>query len=357
MNWFKAPPADVPAPQVLPTWIRKKTCPHCRAVVKDRPIEIWAIKEMVANLVKSGLAQGFYSPSQDNASGPADADPWAGIFRPERGNQAVFPGGAYPAPVAHLMGQRDEEDGVYRCIDCFHEIMDGVCTECGRVYPGHDPDLGSEYDDDDDSIQDIWRDEAEHAWTEDDLMAMLPYDIFQPLFRAYNVFPNGHIISDAGGDTEIESAGGDTEIESVGGDTEIESNGEVGPRSWRRRLPPAVHIEDSDEEDEEGYESSFIDDGEAGPEHRDSGLLDYDGREATIALSDDDDDEVQFVARRRGPTRGRGPIIVESDEEEDVDLDAAGYSSSHDGVSSDEEHNRRTMRVREQHVDYESDEE
>jgi len=28
----------------------------------------------------------------------------------------------------------DEEDAVYRCEDCMHEIWNGICTACGRIY-------------------------------------------------------------------------------------------------------------------------------------------------------------------------------------------------------------------------------
>ncbi|RPD61548.1 hypothetical protein L226DRAFT_612414 [Lentinus tigrinus ALCF2SS1-7] len=340
VNWFKAPPADVPANQVLPVWLRKKTCPHCRAVVKDRPIEIWAIKEMVANLVKSGLAQGFYSPAEEAANDAINVDPWTGIFRPERGDGPY----AHGAPVAHLMGQHDDEDGVYRCIDCFHEIMDGVCSDCGRVYPGHDPDLefGSDYDDDD-SVHDPWRDEAQAVWAGDNQLAF--FDIMPHPF-----FPLQHLNPFQDDDSVDWDAGGDTEIE---------SDGEAAQGNWRRRLPEVAHIDELDNEegaDEDGYESSFIDDGDAGPVRRNSGSPARGDREATIELSDDEDeDEVQFIGRRRGPARGRGPIIIESDEEEDVDVGGGG--AGHDfGHGSDEEHNHRLMSDRE-HTEYGSDEE
>ncbi|TFY51852.1 hypothetical protein EVJ58_g10342, partial [Rhodofomes roseus] len=45
--WFQAPPADAHPHDVLPVLLRKKTCPHCRTVVRERPIEVWAVKDMV----------------------------------------------------------------------------------------------------------------------------------------------------------------------------------------------------------------------------------------------------------------------------------------------------------------------
>ncbi|RDX42861.1 hypothetical protein OH76DRAFT_1410731 [Lentinus brumalis] len=363
VNWFKAPPADVPANQVLPTWLRKKTCPHCRAVVKDRPLEIWAIKEMVANLVKSGLAQGFYSPAEEPAAGAANADPWTGIFRPEPGNQHAFPDGAYPAPVAHLLGQRDDEDGVYRCIDCFHEIAAGSCSHCGRVYPGHDPEHDLDYDDDDDSVHDLWRDEAEHVWgghqalNLDDRFAF--FDIMpHPFAPAFH--PRVVLSDDEDGSFDWDA----------GGDTEIESDGEAAQVNWRRRLPQAGHIEELDDDDEgdgeneDGYESSFIDDGEAAVPPaplplRNSRSPPHLDREATIELSDDDDDEVQFIGRRRNLGRGRGPIVVDSDEDDEditIEVHVDGYAHEHDGGASDEDRSYRSMSDH-GHVEYGSDEE
>lgn len=45
-------------------------------------------------------------------------------------------------------GLYDEEDGVYRCMDCLHEIWGSVCSGCHRVYQGH-AESGDSDDDDD----------------------------------------------------------------------------------------------------------------------------------------------------------------------------------------------------------------
>lgn len=50
-----------------------------------------------------------------------------------------------------------EDGGIYRCFDCMHEIWDGVCTSCGRLYPGHQPNP----DDDD----------TNHDWVDDEPIA------------------------------------------------------------------------------------------------------------------------------------------------------------------------------------------
>jgi len=174
---------------------RRKTCPICRAVVQDRPIEMWGIKSMVAALVRSELTDlpapaaevdpPIAAAGQSANNGRDNNDPWRNVFRrvgarnnfgaymydhmlpvPPPVNQA--PGGAGPnggeADRAQ-MGWFDMEDGgIYRCIDCYHEIWEGVCTSCNRRYPGHnfldDDDVefdGSDDDDEDDGYDGHFR--------------------------------------------------------------------------------------------------------------------------------------------------------------------------------------------------------
>ncbi|GBE83561.1 hypothetical protein SCP_0506160 [Sparassis crispa] len=222
--WFKAPPPDARPQDVLPTWLRKKTCPHCRAVVKERPIGVWTVKDMVAALVKSGLAAAAFPPSPAPDAEVPTADPWEGIFRREPGasgnHRQVFPGPP-PALFQQMLGLHDVEDGgIYRCIDCNHEIWDGVCSSCGRVYPGH-----GGGDDEDDYPEDYELEEAELAG----LMFGGPYNILN------------HLHGDGSGD-EGDSDGSLGAVNFGDGNTELNGS--------------------DDEDSEEDYESSFIDDDE-----------------------------------------------------------------------------------------------
>lgn len=120
---------------------RKKTCPHCRAVVHGRPIEAWNIKDMVATVVRSGLGQDFYQSADVNfkvdaptSSETPPQDPWANVFPPSLLHPGILPPEASPV----VFGMYDAEDQVYRCLDCMHEIWEGSCSQCGRVYNGHD---------------------------------------------------------------------------------------------------------------------------------------------------------------------------------------------------------------------------
>ncbi|THH20450.1 hypothetical protein EW146_g909 [Bondarzewia mesenterica] len=147
-TWFTTPPADAPQPPPSPLW-QKKTCPHCRAQVFERPAEVWSIKDMVSAVAKSGLAVGCAAAPPENSLPPeAVHDPWHNIFRKPR------PAGAEGVHLPHLqdmigggagdVGMYDHEDGVYRCIDCMHEIWQGTCSECGREYEGHQSDWDDE---------------------------------------------------------------------------------------------------------------------------------------------------------------------------------------------------------------------
>lgn len=159
VQWFNAPPPDNrPAP---PTTLRKKTCPHCRAVIRNRPIEIWGFKNIVQSVSKSNLANDHPAPVSDTPENQnSNADPWADIFpKISQGGQRLYPwleeGNANNPARGEDVGMLDMEDGgIYRCLTCMHEIWNGVCTGCGCEYPGHrhhddedDVDLGYLIDD------------------------------------------------------------------------------------------------------------------------------------------------------------------------------------------------------------------
>lgn len=58
--------------------------------------------------------------------------------------------GEHPADP-NDMGMRDMQDGgIYRCWDCMHELWGRICSGCGRVYTGHQPEDEDEDNSDDD---------------------------------------------------------------------------------------------------------------------------------------------------------------------------------------------------------------
>ncbi|EPQ51850.1 hypothetical protein GLOTRDRAFT_123011 [Gloeophyllum trabeum ATCC 11539] len=261
VRWFKGEGGENERPAIF----KAKNCPHCRAPVREKPALVWSIKEMVSMVVKSGLVEGFTSlpedlpPRAEAAVGPRrgrQPDPWDGIFRSSINfghgmpalphiAQMFQPLGANGLPIAAIplpqnpvtMGIRDEEDGgIYRCNDCLHEIADGACTYCGRVYPGHahHPHAHLHYDaegyGDFDDFDDGSDGESVFGWGEAAPLGWLPVGL----------------------DSSDEHSQADDD--------------EGPPRRYGLRA-----IEDGDgdgdggDDDDESYESSFIDDDDAPP--------------------------------------------------------------------------------------------
>lgn len=317
-------------------------------MIVERPVEVWGVKGMVSSVVRSGLVElpappPAVSTSDDSTHGPNAADPWHNIFR--RVNSRRYQNLYLPEPPADgerggqaEMGMYDVEDGgIYRCIDCMHEIWSGTCTGCQRVYPGHQHD-----DDGDDGEPDR------------SLNRRMVRDFFSMISRTSH-FDDGE--SDDDEDISLGVFGEDDEDED-----DIEEADDIlsASHSILRRLngvppmhaplQPAIYhngmayadftaefTEDEEEagiarieeegEDEEGYESSFIDDdGGAGASGR--ARLGY--MRDIIELEDGSSSDEEIVRRPRHPSRtaprrriaSSDPIIAGEGEDGDGD-DAA----------------------------------
>ncbi|KAF9494342.1 hypothetical protein BDN71DRAFT_996608 [Pleurotus eryngii] len=370
---------------------RPKTCPHCRARILSRPVEVYGVKAMVNTLAHSGLVSGFSgSPDDDGNVNRSEAntlgdgassspnertnkDPWAGIFPPVhsahgRGLLSALPdlpfynGGRWPRPHVTLdngttnegdqhgvpsvpvetldtHGFHDREDGVYRCVACMHEIWDGVCSNeaCGRTYAGHDIDDESDQDHwlggvdvDDDSeseegnriFNDILRaqlgldDDADEdslyaGFTEgerdrvgppDGAVARFgqpPSDAEHPQYRI------GYRVGRDDGYNEGYDEGFEEGL--------VEGRYEGGGRS-RVRIPL---IEEDEEED--GYEGSFIDDGDDDA----GGMALPLGARLSPWIDEDidiDDDPGSDQIRRLTSSR-RNVLVSDEEDEEDGEED------------------------------------
>lgn len=263
VSWFKAPPPDDRA-ALPPVTLRKKTCPHCRAVVKDRPVQIWGIKSIVSNFSKGGLLQGtFVTPDEPAPNANDNTDPWNGIF-PKIGHRHD-----YWDEAMEGAGIEDHEDGVYRCYDCMHEIWNGLCSNCGRVYPHG-------YDDLD------WG--ADIAMDNEEFAEEYRWGVHQILGNARNIAAGQPV------DPVIWRADGSR------------------ARGRDRRRSESLS-------GEEGYESSFIDDEVDVGIHRG-----HRQRAPVVIITSDSEGENRSPRRRRSPVR-RGtrssrlnPIEVSDDE-------------------------------------------
>ncbi|KAH0831187.1 hypothetical protein J3R83DRAFT_13764 [Lanmaoa asiatica] len=269
VNWFTAPlPDNRPAP---PAIMRKKTCLHCRAVVHERPVEVWGVKGIAQAMGKSGLLPNQLPALIEASEGlDANADPWKGIFPKSgaaghRGFPWFFPDAdidddnihiADIAPRGEDIGMLDMEDGgIYRCLDCMHEILDGVCSSCGRVYPGHRPE-GDGEDDEGDPVgwleDQIGAEEVDVAddpgWMgledgkADDGDDIDDWRPFSPRRRQFHMFrgPFGFL-----GTIHVDE------------EDDKEDDDDMYGRVDDLRAP-----DEGEESGDEGYESSFIDDDE-----------------------------------------------------------------------------------------------
>ncbi|KAF8910648.1 hypothetical protein CPB84DRAFT_1764263 [Gymnopilus junonius] len=310
---------------------RRKKCPVCRAVVIDRPIEMWGIKGMVVTLVRSGLAD---LPVAVEPSTPAEeggnTDPWRNIFR-KSGPGHRF-GGVFDAlfgpPVnppeqgegdRERMGWYDAEDGgIYRCIACYHEIWDGICTACRRRYPGHG---GHSDDEDEDEDEPDWGDVRGHFWSRPD------------------IFGESDDLEDDEDDDDDDDGLPDLHLHPY-----LRRNPFTGLYPGHplaaHGLIEEVGDEDDDEENEENsdYEGSFIDDGNGdhGEENDDDDddeldILDTSSRvlppprnQHRQVLFDDDGEEEDpgLVARQlgRGARSGSRNLILDSESEGSIEF-------------------------------------
>ncbi|KIP09944.1 hypothetical protein PHLGIDRAFT_11632 [Phlebiopsis gigantea 11061_1 CR5-6] len=310
-NVVPAPPPPPPPPP--PVIRRKKTCPHCRAVVRDKPAEVWSMKDMVSAVVRSGLADPESVPldlreGAEPSSDASTADPWKDIFRHREADLAPF---ASLAMREH-MGIRDEEDGgVYRCVDCTHEIWDGACSSCGRVYLGHRLDFDSDSQDDD----------LDHLWMQSDLDDEDDIDrinLFRHLVDAEHLGELGLGPHDLDDDEDDDEDDGDEDELGGGGEPHVH----LPQIQWLGNIPveEGSHHEESSSEhgegiesgsdSEEGYESSFIDDDNDG----DNDLIEIPG---PPSFAQRPPSPPLAPPLRRSGRRHPPVIVVSSDEEDD----------------------------------------
>jgi hypothetical protein len=254
---------------------------------------------------------------------PGD-DPWKGVFSP--GGDGELTTGFYDG----------EDGGVWRCLDDMHEILNGVCTSCGRVYR-----VPNEPNGDDLDLDGLERLQA----------------INNMLFDGHNLWRHLSDLSDEGEDDDDMAR---THIPMFGlaqrqrlprarllhgmpfHDDEDEDEMDTDDDGWRERLRSwvagprrrptledddmEVRSDDEDEEDEEedgSYEGSFIDDGadEGGDDqgqNRSSNTRPQNTALPTVNLRTDSDlDEPDWnrAARRLG---ARARAVVLSDVEADL---------------------------------------
>ena len=287
-----------------------KACPVCRTVVKEPPIEAWGLKDIISHLFthRGNVAKDLY-PSYVEPTEPetvlGTAEVWKGIFRTSVANRGA-PAGAANGAEGEPEGARgffDEEDNVYRCTDCYHEIWGGACTSCGRAYPG----IGHDEEDAEDDGS-VWMDD--HSFDDE-------------------VFDGGIIgrarHDDPADDDDVVDLDG---IIGVLGQARrfIRDNGPGPRRPQQRQNAGDGHVpgnyesdegEEIEHEGDQGYESSFIDDDDVHPmeEYHSADEDEVDGHEADENRSmdeDEEDDGALSEDSQRRARRNNAPRIPEA---------------------------------------------
>lgn len=274
---------------------KEKTCPHCRAVVSEAPVESWAVKDTVGHLfsrfdvIAKQLYPGHERPAGGSTVPGPSAEAWNGVFKPapkkrnglairlradENNAEGAEERNGVEGEGENALGFWDEEDDVWRCSECLHEIWEGTCSECGRQYIGHANTADG----------DGW-------FTEDEVAGGLWFD---------------HGLD---GDWHDEDANiGDDRFEDPDDDDDHENDMGVLARMFGRRPQFTANPRD----DDAGYESSFIDD-EDDETQNEQRAHDDDDDEYHSAEDDDDahadhsgDDRSHLDrARRSMDARGR----------------------------------------------------
>lgn len=296
---------------------KEKTCPHCRAIVSEAPVESWAVKDTVGHLFSrfDTIARQMYPGHERPTSGPtvagSNVEAWNGVFKAASKKRDGLASRSIPYPDAAEgvenrveaenegegeLGFWDEEDQVFRCTECLHEIFEGVCSDCGRQYAGHaNEEDGGGWFTEDEVAGGLWFDRGlDGDWHDED--PDLGDDNFQ------DPDDDDHLPLDLGIMQRV-----------FGRQTQYIGN----PRH-----------------DEEGYESSFIDDGEDDTQNEHRG---HDEDEDEYHSAEDDevdhgqDDRPHMNRARRsmdayGRTRMPGGLDDVDNDDDDEDDDEHGQS-------------------------------
>ncbi|KAF7867379.1 hypothetical protein EAF04_005462 [Stromatinia cepivora] len=127
---------------------RKKTCPECRAPVKQIPAPAFLVKNMVEIFINRGQLMPYDETVEQHKVNNAEVTEM--VEKDKNSPEGLF-GGSFPLRHGELW--RDEADGVMRCPSCGHEHEGGpTCDICGAEF---DDIYGFSDMDDDGDLSDI----------------------------------------------------------------------------------------------------------------------------------------------------------------------------------------------------------
>ncbi|KAF7958520.1 hypothetical protein EAE96_002063 [Botrytis aclada] len=370
---------------------RKKTCPECRALVKQIPAPAFLIKNMVEIFIQRGqLMPGDETIEQHKVRNAEETEM---VEKDKNGPEGLFKG---TFPLRHGELWHDEADGILRCPSCGHEHEGGpTCGQCGaefdNIYGFSDAEDDGDLSDfdigyGDDTIQDEYHEdmrrelelEAElHRATEDapnvSHLRHNPFafggPIHQRVLHSYHAHQRGHRVDDLNDDsddpTNSDISNQENSDDEDAGSLEdfIENDDEDSepaappPRRARQRVV-IISDEDDDDDDEEDSDdeggaitnrrrprSGWVGSSET-PSRAISISADENGSTPprSVLVSDDDngssvngsefgDEMVNHEARRLRASGGWSPL----DEGEDDDTNRLAHGEYGDYTTTDDE--------------------
>ncbi|TGO07766.1 hypothetical protein BTUL_0248g00090 [Botrytis tulipae] len=316
---------------------RKKTCPECRAPVKQIPAPAFLIKNMVEIFIQRGqLMPDDETIEQHKVKNAEETEI---VEKDKNSPEGLFKG---TFPLRHGELWHDEADGVMRCPSCGHEHEGGpTCDRCGAEF---DDIYGfSDMDDDDGDLSDfdigygegIERDhedirhelelEAElHRATEHgpnvSQFRHNPFafggPIHQHVLHHYHAHQRGHRVDNLNDDSE-DPTNSDTSNQDNSDDEDAgsledfianddEDSESVAPPPRRARQRVVIISDDEDDDEDEDDEEDSDDEGGAITNRRRP-------RSGWAASSETPSRAISISAEENGSTPSRSILISDDD--------------------------------------------
>ncbi|CAD6448069.1 e42ec272-cb4d-4d27-a3f5-e91593fcb98f [Sclerotinia trifoliorum] len=349
---------------------RKKTCPECRAPVKQIPAPAFLVKNLVEIFINRGQLMPYDETVEQHKLNNAEVTEM--VEKDKNSPEGLF-GGSFPIRQGELW--RDEADGVMRCPSCGHEHEGGpTCDICGAEF---DDIYGFSDMDEDGDLSDIDVGYDEDVGLEIGAEYQMDADIAAAHIRnnarhyAFGGPAHQHILShyharhlsmDDTEDDSEDATNSDTSNQDISEDEDAGSLEDfIAPedddsqpishqRRVNRRVVTIISDEEGEEEDDEDDESE--DEGGAITNRRRprpgwtrssenpsrSILISEDGNGSSTNGSEFGDDDAHETRMRLRASDGWSPLD-EGDDEDNNGIphdDYRGYATTEDERASDE---------------------
>ncbi|KAF2725594.1 hypothetical protein K431DRAFT_280953 [Polychaeton citri CBS 116435] len=294
----------------------KRSCPDCRAEVKQQPAPNFVVREMTSTFFSRQELLSLEGSDETKEQHEQWAREEGEIIAKDREKGMLFKGIFSRRRRLPRLPIVDPEDGVERCPDCHWELEDGFCNHCGLpiddLLAYEDSELGGF-----EPAEEDWygHDDFSIDFNENPLERSpgAPGEMVRELFGRRTRRPPLFVSVDTSDDEDDEDDEGEEEDPTMDGfvqddrisyESGSDGNGlpsdedsySSSPRRVRRRPPIVIDDEDEDESDN---------DGTAPPVPRNTVVIDESSDEDS---SDEDEDEDEVPARSHRAQQGRQRI-------------------------------------------------